>query len=252
MTSGERDPSVREGAIVHDEGARQPERPRLRVPPELRRPVVDPRDVPVSREAIVLPLLFLTVAALGGVRVAAQGGLVFVPPTLVSLVLATLLLGVLVRSGALAPERLVHERRGALANLSGTVVLLAWFAASAQVFTALTPEAGLFAFVFTAFFVLLLWNTMAAGPDRRQALRSLAVVLGGAFVLKFVLLAAVYEPDGGLLHRLMIGLLEGVSLGALGFVPDGPATGYVVFFTLALYAVGLILLPARRRPGVRS
>jgi hypothetical protein len=122
--------------------------------------------------------------------------------------------------------------------------------ASAQVFALVTPSAGFLAFVFTAFYVLLLWNTLAVEPDRRQLLRSLLVVLGGAFVLKFVVLAAVYDPSSGLLRRVVLAMVEGVSLGALGFVPDGPATGYLAFATLAGFFLALILLPGRR--GART
>ena len=201
---------------------------------------------PVAREAFTLPLLLLTVGALGGVRIATGGALALVPPSLMSLILATVLVSVLVRSGALAPGLLVNDRRTPLANTSGVVVLVSLLVATAQVFTLVTPATGLLAFVFTTFFVLLLWNTLAAEPDRRQLLRSLLVVFGGAFALKFVVLAAVYEPQGGLLRRVMLTLLEGVSLGALGFVPDGAATGYLAFVTLGLYFVGLVLLPRRR------
>lgn len=204
------------------------------------------RDLPIVREALTLPLLLLTVAALGGVRVAAGGQIALVPPSLMSLVLAMGLLAVLARSGALVPARLVNDRRTALENSSGVVVLVALVAASAQVFSLVTPRAGLLAFVFTTFFVLLLWNTLAVEPDRRQALRSLLVVFGGAFVLKYIVLAAVYEPDGGLLRRVLLTMLEGVSLGTLGFVPDGPATGYIAFFTLTMYFVALVMLPGRR------
>ncbi len=164
-------------------------------------------------------------AALGGVRVAQGGALALVPPSLMSLILATVLVGALVRSRALVPGRLVNDRRTPLENSSGVVVLVSLLAATAQVFTLVTPATGLLAFVFTTFFVLLLWNTLAVEPDRRQLLRSLLVVFGGAFVLKFVVLAALYEPQGGLLRRVMLTLLEGVSLGTLGFVPDGAATG---------------------------
>jgi hypothetical protein len=45
-------------------------------------------------------------------------------------------------------------------------------------------------------------------------------------------------------------MVEGVSLGALGFVPDGPATGYVAFATLAGFFLALFLLPGRR--GART
>jgi phage shock protein PspC (stress-responsive transcriptional regulator) len=204
------------------------------------------RELPVGREALTLPLLLLTVAALGGVRVSQTGALALLPPSLMSLILGVGLLGVLVRSGALVPARLVNDHRSALENASGAVVLAALVAASAQIFSMVTPSAGLLAFVFTVFFVLLLWNTLAVEPDRRQVLRSLLVVFGGALVLKYVVLAAIYEPDGGLLRRVLLTMLEGVSLGTLGFVPDGAATGYIAFFTLAMYFIALVLLPSRR------
>jgi hypothetical protein len=209
-----------------------------------------PRDLPVGREAVTLPLLLLTVAGAGGLRVDAAGKLALVPPSLMALVLGVLLIATLVRAGALDPLRLVGERRSALENTSGAIVLASLLLASAQMFMLLTPPTGLLGFIFTVFFVLLLWNTMAVSPDRRQLLRSLAVVFGGAFVLKFIVLAAAYDAGGGLLHRVILTMLEGVSLGALGFVPDGTATGYVAFLLLGLFFVGLILLPGRqaRRP----
>jgi len=216
------------------------------VPGEIYRRPAGPVALPVGREAITLPLLLLTVAGAGGVRVAATGTIALVPPSLVGLVLAVFLIGALVRSGALDPSRLVGDRRAPLENASGVTVLLALLVATAQVFTLLTPDSGLFAFVFTAFFALLLWNTLAADPDRPRLLRSLAVVLGGAFLLKFVVLAALYNPDGGLLRRVLLALIDGATLGAAP-APDGPVTGYLAFATLGLYFVGLVLLPARRR-----
>ena len=214
-------------------------------------PLTPPPAVPVAREAATLPLLLLTVAALGGVRVAPSGALALVPPSLMALLLATLLLAALVRSGTLAPGRLVNDRRVAIENASGAVVLVALLAASAQVFSLLTPSGGLLAFVVTVFFVLLLWNTLAVEPDRRQLLRSLLVVFGGTFVLKFVVLAALYDPNSGLLKRVVLTLLEGATLGTLGVVPDGPVTGYLAFLTLGLFFVALILLP-RAQSATRS
>jgi hypothetical protein len=212
----------------------------------LARPRIRPRDLPVGREALTLPILLLTVAGAGGLRVDAAGKLALVPPSLMALVLGVLLIATLVRAGALDPLRLVGKRRSALENISGAIVLVSLLLASAQMFMLLTPVTGLLGFIFTAFFVLLLWNTMAVSPDRRQLLRSLAVVFGGAFVLNFIVLRAAYDVGGGLLHRVILTMLEGVSLGALGFVPDGAATGYVAFILLGLFFVGLILLPGRR------
>lgn len=195
------------------------------------------------REAIVLPALFLTVALGGGFRMAASGQLVFLVPSLMALVLSLLLVGVLFRSGVLVPDALMHAARPALGNVSGALVLASLFAAGAQVFNTITPEAGLLQFVFNIFFLLLMWNTIAARPDRRRLLHSLLVLFGGAFLLKYVVLGALYDPQGGLTKRVLTVLLEGVTLGGLTYQTPAPVTGYVAFFTILLFLVGLILLP---------
>jgi hypothetical protein len=197
-----------------------------------------------TREAFTLPLLFLTVALAGGLRVAAgTHQLLFVPPSLMALVLALLLMGALFRGGALVPDLLVDPARPALANVSGGIVLATLFAAAAQMFNLTTPGAGLLQFVFNAFYVLLLWNTIAARPDRRRLLSSLLVVFGGAFVLRYVVLAALYDPQGGLTKRVLTAMLEGVTLGGITYDAPAPLTGYVAFFAVLLFMIGLALLP---------
>lgn len=196
------------------------------------------------REAFILPVVFLTVALLGGFRMSAAG-MRFLPPPLISLVLAMLLLGVLMQSGVLVPLRLMSAARRPIENLNGAAVLLALFFGTAQLFNSVTPEAGLLHLLFNVFFVLLLWNTLAAGPDESRLLRSLLVVFGSAFVLKYIVLAALYDPNGGLAKRVLTTLLQGVTLGALDYRPDASATGYVAFVTVALYICGLMLLPGR-------
>ena len=100
------------------------------------------RAFPPAREAFVLPALFLTVAGAGGLRVSLDGGAMsFVPPPLITLVLAVLLLGVMARAGLLVPSGLLGDHRTGLENANGVVVLLSLFAASAQLFTCLTPDA---------------------------------------------------------------------------------------------------------------
>jgi hypothetical protein len=208
-------------------------------------PVGSPPDQaePAAREAFVLPLLFLTVTLAGGLRVTAGGELRFLPPPLFTLVLAMLLMGVLVRGGVLAPERLMGVARSPLANLGGAVVLFALFFASAQLFNSVTPERGLLHLVFDVFFLVLLWNTAAAGPRAADLLHSLAVVFGSAFVLKYIVFASLYDPAGGLAKRVLTTLLEGVTLGTLAYEPDAAPTGYVAFATIVFYMIGLVLLP---------
>jgi hypothetical protein len=197
------------------------------------------------REAIYLPALFLTVLLLGGVRVA--DGVTLVPPPLFALMLGLLLFGVLVKSGALAPDRLMSTSHPALANYNGLVLIVATFFASAQAINLATPESGLPRLLSNVFLVVLLLNTLAASPDRVRVLRSLAVIFGAAFTLKFVVLAALSDPTGGRLKRVLLVMLEGLTLGTLSQDVLHPATGYLAFFTLVLFMIGLAMLPSQAR-----
>ena len=118
--------------------------------------------------------------------------------------------------------------------------------ASAQAFNLVTPESGLPHLIVCAFLLTLLLNTLAAGADRVRTLGSLLVVFGSTFILKFIVLAALSEQTGGRLKRVLLVLLEGVTLGTLTQDVLHPANGYLAFFTLALFLVGLGMLPAER------
>lgn len=204
----------------------------------------------VTREAFTLPLIFLSVGLMGGFR-ATLGESVprFLVPPLVTMLLAIMLLWSLTRSGVLALDALVGPHRSSLANVSGGIVVLTLFFAAVQVLALVTPEVGFLHFIVSVFLAVQLWTTLAAQPDRPKLLRALAVVLGGTFAVKFVILSALYDPSGGLAKRVLVTLLEGASLGALEYQPYAAVTGYVAFFTLALFIVGLILLPP---PDVES
>jgi hypothetical protein len=195
-----------------------------------------------AREAVYLPMLFLTVSLLGGVRIA--GGVRLLPPPLFALVLSLLLLGILVKSGALAPGRLMSASRSALANCNGLVVMVTTFFACAQAFNLATPESGLPRLLCNVLLIVLMLNTLAASPDRVRVLRSLVVIFGASFIAKFVVLDALADPTGGMLKRVLLVLLEGLTLGTLTQSPFHPATGYLAFFTLVLFIIGLALLPS--------
>jgi len=193
---------------------------------------------------LLLPTVFLTVALLGGVRVAAEtGALLFVAPPLVTLLMATMLLSLFVRGGALRVGRWLSAERPALENVSHALVLASLFFASAQAFNSVLPEAGLLRWMLSFFVLWTLWQNQFSQFDARRLLRSLAALFGTAFLVKHVLLSSLYEPGGGWLKRLAGALLEGVTLGTLEGAPYAPATGYVSFFALALYVGGLLLLP---------
>lgn len=197
----------------------------------------------VVREAFTLPLVLLTVALGGGARVTPDGSLRFVVPPLMALVLSAMLMALMTRAGLLAPERLFSPARRPFENASGGLVLLALFAASAQVFHMLTPDRGLLHLLFNVLFFVLLLNTFAGRTDRRHLLRHLVVLFGSALVLKFVVVQGLGRPDGSLARRLFSTALEGVSLGSLQVESAPASAGYVAFGMLALYFLGLWLLP---------
>ena len=194
-----------------------------------------------AREAVVLPLLLLTVALLGGLRIAAS--VTLSPPSLTALILALVLIGTLVRGGGFNVLALLNGGRSGLENLSGGVVLICLFAATAQAINLLLPDRGLLHAAFAIFIFCQLLTMTAARTDRPGLLRSLGVLLGSLFVLRYIVVESFYSPDRGLLHRVLTTMLSGASLGGIAYEPHAAVTGYVAFFTLMLYVVGLLLLP---------
>jgi hypothetical protein len=200
-----------------------------------------------AREAIALPLVFLTVLLLGSLRIA--GGIALVAPTPYLLILGVLLTRVVVQSGTLAPEQLMSSSRPALANVNGAIVLATLWLAGSQVLAVLSPESGVPRLAFGVFFLILLVNTGAAAPDRHRLLRSLAVTFGATFILKFVVLHGLSAPSEGPAKRALQALLDGVTVGVLmQRVPD-PITPYIALLVVGLFLVGLVLLPHRREPA---
>ncbi|HEV7844540.1 MAG TPA: hypothetical protein VGO69_12680, partial [Pyrinomonadaceae bacterium] len=192
---------------------------------------------------VLLPMIFLTVALMGGFRVDAKSGaFVFVPPPLITLPLSVLLMVLFVRGHLIETRKWLSNDQPPLVNVSHALTLLTLFFASAQAFNAVLPERGLLFWLFSFSFLWTLWNNQFSSFDARRLLRSLAVLFGTAFVLKHMLLAALYAPDAGWLKRITGALVEGVSLGTLEAERFAPATGYISFFTLALYVGGLILM----------
>ena len=193
------------------------------------------------REAIGLPILFLTVALLGGFRL--PDGVRLVPPALTALILAVLFLGVLARAGAIFTPALLHGERTPAENMSGAVVMVTLFAAASQALNLLIPDTGLLHAVFAIFIFCQLLTIGAARSDRIGSLRSVVVLFGSLFVLRFILLEGLYARSGSTLNRVLQTLISGATLGGIAYEPNAPATGYVAFLTLALFVVGLLLLP---------
>ena len=206
-----------------------------------------------QRSAVLLPFIFLTVALLGGLRVGAEDrAFVFVPPPLITLVLAVLLMLLLVRGGLIELRLWIAADKSSFANVTHIWVLLTLFFASAQAFNSVLPESGLLHWLFSFFFLWTLWNNQFSTFDARRLLRSLAVLFGTAFVLKHMLLASLYAPEGGWLKRLTGALVSGVTTGTLDAPAFAPATGYISFFTLGLYIVGLMFVGFSTQPRTEN
>jgi hypothetical protein len=203
-----------------------------------------------AREALTLPLLFLSIVLVGGLHL--TDAVQVRPPTLFSLVLAALLVGVIVQSGTLAPARLMHASRDSLANANGFVVFVTLFGATAQILSLLSPETGVPSTVFSLFLLVVVLQLMAASLDRTRLLRVLAVTCAAAFTFKFIVLAALSAPAAGPVGRAVQALFDGVTLGAVSQPVLSPAAGYVAFGTITLYLTGLVLLPHAGWTNVRS
>jgi hypothetical protein len=131
-----------------------------------------------------------------------------------------------------------------VAIVSNTLLLVSLFFAAAQAFNSVLPETGLFFWLFSFFLLWTLWNSLFSSLDARRLVRSVAVLFATAFVIKHMLLAGIYAPEGSWQRRLIGIVLEGVSLGTLDSTAYAPATGYISFFTLALFIVALMLTPS--------
>ena len=191
---------------------------------------------------LLLPLMLLTVALLGGVRLRAEDkAFVFIAPPLVTLVLATLLMVLFVRGQLLVWQNWLDADAPLLENAAHALTLIALFFASAQAFNAVLPERGLFFWLFALFFLWTLWQQQFALFDARRLLRSMAALFGTAFALKYFVFASLYAPDGGWVAKLTGLALDALNLGTQ---PFAPASGYLAFFTLALYVGALVLLLA--------
>ena len=190
---------------------------------------------------IVLPTVLLSVGLLGGLRIDGQSRqFVFVAPPLVTLLLAILLMSLFLRVRAIDLRRWLSIEQPMLTNVSHLLTLIALFFASAQAFNSVLPENGLLHWMFSFFFLWTLWTNQFSIFDPRRLLRSLVVLFATAFVLKHLVVAGLYAPEGGWLRRLASTLLQGIAIDVPAFAP---ATGYISFFALALYVGGLLLIP---------
>jgi hypothetical protein len=193
---------------------------------------------------LLIPFIFLTVALLGGLRLAAADSMfIFWRPALFCLIAAAILMVLFFRARLISTEGWFSEDFSALKNVANGAVLITLFAASVQIFNALLPEQGLPFWIFAFCFFWTLWNNLFADFDTKKLLRSLGALFGLAFVVKYLILANLVAPENAGWREFLQNLTkEGIT-----WLLDLPAfsarTGYIQFFTVALYLLGLFLLP---------
>jgi len=194
----------------------------------------------------LLPLILLTVALLGGLRLdGADGAFVFLKPPLLCLIFAAILLTLFFRGGLLRLDGWISEDFPLAKNASNAAVLLSLFAASAQLFNSLLPERGLPFWVVGFCFFWTLWNNIFAEFETRKLFRSLGALFGLAFVVKYLLLANLAAPQSDSWLRSVI---ENPAQEAATWLLDlprfAPGTGYIQFFAVVFYLLGLYIFPA--------
>ncbi|MCA1624559.1 MAG: hypothetical protein LC768_07500 [Acidobacteria bacterium] len=194
---------------------------------------------------LFLPFIFLTVALLGGLRLGAQtSDFLFLKPPLVCLIFATVLLILFFRANLIRFEGWFSENFSTLKNVANATVLLTLFAASTQVFNALLPESGLPFWVIAFCFFWTLWNNLFAEFETKKLLKSLGGLFGLAFVVKYLLLANLTAPAS---ESWWQGIFQNPTKEAFTYLLDLPrfavGTGYIQFFTLIFYLIGLFLVP---------
>lgn len=195
---------------------------------------------------IALPLIFLTVALLGGLRLnAADNAFLFLKPALICLIFAVILLVLFFRSGLLRLEGWFSENFSVVQNIANACVLLALFFASTQIFNSLLPERGLPFWIFAFCFFWTLWNNLFVEFRGTRLVQSLGSVFALAFVSKYLILAYMTAPANESWWR---GILENPTQEAFTWLLDLPrfsaGTGYIQFFAVIFYLLGLFLLPS--------
>jgi hypothetical protein len=194
---------------------------------------------------LFLPFIFLTVALLGGMRLGSlDGAFIFLRPPLVCLIFAVILLVLFFRAGLVKLEGWFSEEFSTLKNVANGAVLITLFFASAQIFNSLLPERGLPFWIIAFCFFWTLWNNLFADFDTKKLLKSLGAMFGLAFLVKYLILASLTAPAS---ESWLQGFLQNTTKEVFTWVLDLPrfadGTGYIQFFAVVFYLIGLFLLP---------
>ncbi len=193
---------------------------------------------------VFLPLIFLTVTLLGGMRIGIEANeFIFLKPALICLVFGVVLIVLFFRANLIRLDGWFSEDFSTLKNIANGAVIFSLFAASTQVFNSLIPEQGLPFWIIAFCFFWTLWNNLFAEFDTRRLLQSLGGLFGLAFVVKYLVLANIVTDEKG---SWITRIWENPTQEFITYILDIPrfssATGYIQFFTLIFFLIGLFLI----------
>ncbi len=200
------------------------------------------------RNYIVLPVLFLTVALMGGIRFGLETGeFLFVRPALICLFFAAILMVLFFRARLIEFEEMFSGRKPGIEIAANAAVLITLFFASVQVFNSVLPESGLPFWVVGFCFLWTLWNNLFAQFDTKRLLQSLGGLFVLAFVVKYMILLNLSATQSTSWWQFLTsGNITAETFSYLLSIPAySGGTGYLQFFAIALYLAGLFFMPAR-------
>jgi hypothetical protein len=186
------------------------------------------------KNLIFLPLLFLFVTLLGGLRFRFEdSAFLFLKPQLICLILASILLVAFYRAEFF--KNWFSEEFSLLKNVANGFVLFTLFTATVQIFNSLLPEKSIAFWIVVFCFLWSLWTNLFAELSAKKLFISLSSLLGLAFIVKYFLLANLVSNNETWTQKIF----SEVSAGLLDLPKFASGTGYVQFFALAIYIIGV-------------
>lgn len=223
------------------------EKTKIAVKKEINKPKTENQrpKTKLQIQYIFVPIIFLTVALLGGLRLAMpDNNFIFLKPALICLIFAAVMLVLFVRADLIRIEGWFSEEFTMLENLANGGVLISLFAATMQIFNSLLPEKGLPFWIISFCFLWTLTMNLFAEFDTKKLIKSLGALFGIAFLTKYLILGYLTAPVS---ESFWKGILENPTQEFFTYLFDLPrfsaGTGYIQFFTVIFYLIGLFLLP---------
>ncbi len=177
---------------------------------------------------------------------------VFLKPALICLVFGAILLVLFFRAKLIRLDGWFSEDFSTLKNIANGAVIFSLFTAATQVFNSLIPEQGLPFWIIAFCFFWTLWNNLFAEFDVKRLLQSLGGLFGLAFVVKYLVLANIVPTEQG---SWLTRIWENPTQEFITYILDIPrfssATGYIQFFTLIFFLIGLFLLKPQTKEEIK-